>query len=557
MVTIVTLLEESCRKFSDRTAFFQKRGGIWQGTSYGALRATSDRVAACLAESGFQPGQHAALLAASSPAWLTAYLGILKTGGVVVPIDKELKEIELGHILAHSEARALFVDGDHLDMVLGMLDGLPQLRLIVITDGPDDCQKLHAGTTRCTMLPWSELLKDRVFSPACRQPHDTALILYTSGTTGRSKGAMLSHANIVSNIRAAAVHLGIDQSVHTLSFLPINHVFEQVCGILIPLSLGGKVSFCESLKKLGENLVEVKPTFFVGVPALYRMMLGRITKKIEEHPLPRLINAIAFTRPLVISRVRRTLGNGTVFISGGAPLDPAVARGFARFGVTLLQGYGITETSPVIAAESRDGARPGTVGRVLAGIEVRIAEPGADMVGEILVRGANVMQGYFKDPAATAEVLVDGWYRTGDLGSLDGDGFLSICGRVKSVIVTPNGKNVYPEEVEIEILKSAYVAEVVVYAHRSDLVAEEIRAVVYPNREALEGYAAHRGRVSLSGAEVESLLRGEVTRACEQLAAYKRVKKVTVRDEEFPKTTTRKIKRFEVEAMMAAFQQST
>ena len=557
MDTIVTLLEESCRKFSDRTALLQKRGGSWQGTSYGALRATSDRVAAGLAESGFQPGEHAALLAASSPTWLAAYLGILKTGGVVVPIDKELKEIELGHILAHSEARALFVDGDHLDMVLGMANGLSQLRLILITDGPDDRQKLHAGTTRCTVLPWSELLKDREFFPVSHQPHDTALILYTSGTTGRSKGAMLSHANIVSNIRGAAVHLGIDQSVHTLSFLPINHVFEQVCGILLPLSLGGKVSFCESLKKVGENLAEVKPTFFVGVPAVYRMMLGRITKRIEENPLPRLINAIPFTRPLVISRVRRTLGSGTVFISGGAALDPAVARGFARFGVTLLQGYGITETSPVIAAESRYGARPGTVGRVLAGIEVRIAAPGTDMVGEILVRGPNVMQGYFKDPPATAEVLVDGWYRTGDLGSLDGDGFLTICGRVKSVIVTPNGKNVYPEEVEIEILKSPYVAEVVVYAHRSDLVAEEIRAVVYPNREALEGYAAHRGRVSLSGAEVESLLRGEVTRACEQLAAYKRVKKVTVRDEEFPKTTTRKIKRFEVEAMMAAFQQST
>lgn len=555
MDTIVTLLEESCRKFSDRTAFLQKRGGSWQGTSYGALRATSDRVAAGLAESGFQPGEHAALLAASSPTWLAAYLGILKTGGVVVPIDKELKEIELGHILAHSEARALFVGADHLDMVLRMANGLPQLHLIVITDGPDR-QELPAGRSRCTVLPWSELLKDREFSPVRQKPHDTALILYTSGTTGRSKGAMLSHANIVSNIRQAAVHLGIDQSIHTLSFLPINHVFEQVCGILLPLSVGGKVSFCESLKKLGENLAEVKPTFFVGVPAVYGMMLGRIAKRIEGNPLLRLIDAIPFTRPLVISRVRRTLGSGTVFISGGAALDPAVARGFATFGVTLLQGYGITETSPVIAAESRYGARPGTVGRVLAGIEVRIVASGSDMVGEILVRGPNVMQGYFKDPPATAEVLVDGWYRTGDLGSLDGDGFLTIRGRVKSVIVTPNGKNVYPEEVEIEILKSPYVAEVVVYAHRSGLVAEEIRALVYPNREAVEGYAARRGKVSLSDAEVESLLRGEVTRACDQIAAYKRVKKVTIRDEEFPKTTTRKIKRFEVEAMMAALQRS-
>jgi long-chain acyl-CoA synthetase len=361
---------------------------------------------------------------------------------------------------------------------------------------------------------------------------------------------MLSHANITSNIRGAAVHLGVDQSVHTLSFLPINHVFEQVCGILLPLSLGGKVSFCESLKKLGENLAEVKPTFFVGVPAVYRMILGRIMKRIEDETVSRFLYATPFTRPLVAFRVRRKLGTGTVFISGGAALDPAIAIGFAKLGVTLLQGYGITETSPVIAAESPDGARPGTVGRVLAGIKVRIDAPGEDMVGEILVRGPNVMQGYFKDPHATAETIVDGWYRTGDLGRLDSDGFLSICGRVKSLIVTPNGKNVYPEEVENAILKSPYVAEVLVYAHRIGPVAEEIRAIVYPNRDALAEYAAHHGKTSLQSAEVESLLRGEVIRACEKLAAYKRVKKVTIRDDEFPKTTTRKIKRFAVEASM-------
>jgi long-chain acyl-CoA synthetase len=555
MDTIVALIEESCRKFCCRTAFFQKRGEGWQETSYGTLWTTSDRIAAGLAECGFHSGEHAALLAASSPQWVMAYMGILKRGGVVVPIDKELKAVEVRHILAHSEARVLFVDDGHLDMVLGMTYGMPHLRLIVTTDGSADVPQRSSGTSPCTILPLSELLKERPVSPVVRHSHDTAVILYTSGTTGRSKGAMLSHANIVSNIRGAAVHLGVDQSVHTLSFLPINHVFEQVCGILLPLSLGGKVSFCESLKKLGDNLAEVKPTFFVGVPAVYRVILGRIMKRIEEKAVLRALYKIPFTRPLVVSRVRKKIGPGTVFISGGAALDPAIAVEFGKLGVTLLQGYGITETSPVIAAESRYGARPGTVGRVLDGIEVRIDAPGADMVGEILVRGPNVMQGYFRDPYATAEAIVDGWYRTGDLGRLDGDGFLTICGRVKSLIVTPNGKNIYPEEVENEILKSPFVAEVVVYAHRSDLVAEEIRAVVFPNREALDEYATLQWGASLTSADVESLLRGEVNRACENLAAYKRVKKVTISDEEFPKTTTRKIKRFEVEAMMAARRQ--
>ena len=554
MDTIITLMEESCRKFCDTTAILQKRGGVWQEISYGALWATSDQIAAGLAASGFLPGEHAALLAASSPQWVMAYFGILKAGGVVVPIDKELKTMEVCHILAHSEARAIFVDGDHLDMLLDMAEGMPQLRLIFTTDEPEDSPKRHTGAARFSILPLSELLRSEAFFPFSHQPHDTALILYTSGTTGRSKGAMLSHANIVSNIRSAAVHFGVDQSVHTLSFLPINHVFEQVCGILIPLSLGGKISFCESLKKLGENLAEVKPTFLIGVPAVFRMILDRIMKKIREKTVSRILFTIPFTRPLVVSRVRGILGTGTIFISGGAALDPAIAVGFAKLGVTLLQGYGITETSPVIAAESLDGMRPGTAGRVLAGIDVRIDTHDVELVGEILVRGPNVMQGYFKNPRATAEVIVDGWYRTGDLGRFDDDGFLSICGRVKSLIVTPNGKNVYPEEVENEILKSPYVAEVVVYAHKNDPVMEEIRAVVYPNREALEEYAAHQGEVSLSGAQVESLLRGEVTRACQKLAAYKLVKKVTISDEEFPKTTTRKIKRYEVEAIMTTRQ---
>ena len=556
MDTIVTLIEKSCRNFRDRTAFLQKRGDTWRETSYGTLWSTSDRVAAGLAKRGFLPGEHAALLAASSPHWVTSHLGILKAGGVVVPIDKDLKALEVHHILSHSESRVLFVDSDHLGMVLEMSDGIPQLRLIVMTDGPDDFPKQHASAFRCTILHLNVLLGDEAFTPFSHEPHDTALILYTSGTTGRSKGAMLSHANIVSNIRGAADHFGVDQSVHTLSFLPINHVFEQVCGILLPLSLGGKVSFCESLKKLGENLAEVKPTFLVGVPAVYRMILSRIMKRIEEEKATRLLFAVPLTRPLVVSRVRRKLGAGTVFVSGGAALDPAIASGFAQFGVTLLQGYGITETSPVIATESRYWARPGTVGRVLAGVDVRIDAPGVGMVGEILVRGPNVMKGYFKDPHATAEAIVDGWYRTGDLGQLDSDGFLSICGRVKSMIVTPNGKNVYPEEVENEILKSPYITEVVVYAHRIDPVTEEIRAVVYPNREALEESTVAQGKASFTDADVESLLRGEITRACEKLAAYKRVKKVTVWDEEFPKTTTRKIKRFEVEAMMRAQKQS-
>ena len=361
---------------------------------------------------------------------------------------------------------------------------------------------------------------------------------------------MLSHNNIVSNLRGAQAHFNLDETMHTLSFLPVSHVFEQVCGILLPLSLGGKVSFCESLKKLGENLAEVRPTFLLGVPAVYRMILDRILKNIDGRPLSRLLYTFPVTRPLVRGKVRQTFGAGTIFISGGAPLDPAIATGLTELGLSIYQGYGITETSPIIAAEMPGAKRPGTVGKLLQDVEVRIDNPNEDGVGEIVVRGPNVMRGYYRNPEATAEVLVDGWYCTGDLGSFDEKGFLSICGRVKNLIVTPNGKNVYPEEVENELLQSPFIAEAMVYGHRAG-AAEEVHAVIYPNQEALDNQARRLGKGSMTPGDVETLLRAEVMAACNRLADYKRVRKFTIREEEFPKTTTRKIKRFAVEASIA------
>lgn len=379
------------------------------------------------------------------------------------------------------------------------------------------------------------------------QPDDRAVILYTSGTTGRSKGAMLSHRNIVSNIEAASHRLQLDSSIHTLSFLPINHVFEQVCGVLLPLSLGGQVSFAESIKKLGDNLNEIKPTFLLGVPAVYRLLLDRIMKNINSKSSSRLLYNFPLTRKVVTTKVQQSLGEKTTFVSGGAALDPAVAEGFKDLGLTLLQGYGITETSPIISAESPYKSKAGTSGEVLEGIEILIEKPNSEGEGEIKVKGQNVMLGYYKNKKATDEVLVDGWYRTGDLGRIDEDNMLSICGRVKNLIVTPNGKNVYPEEIENQILKSPYVAEIMVYGHKVGATAEEVYAVIFPNEEALFALAKEQDDGPMSAAAIESLIRKEILTYGKDLADYKRVKKFTLREDEFPKTTTRKIKRYIVE----------
>jgi long-chain acyl-CoA synthetase len=613
--TIDSLLKSRCEAFAERVALRQKVAGRWHEVTYRELWEESGKITSGLLKRGFQPGHHAAILAPSSPRWVESYLGILRAGGVVVPVDKELKAAELRHILSDSGARVIFTDDSCIETLLDCVPSLPALESIIMLQGGkrQGADPRVAKAVGALLQEWQELVKNHEIppervtrmeilasqvhrllaatpkgedhpqektehpaaspqtpmltngrivplellqlsvppSPSPRTSGDTAVILYTSGTTGRSKGAMLSHANIISNLRGAAHQFSLNDTMHTLSFLPINHVFEQVAGVLLPLSVGGKVSFAESIKKLGDNLAEVKPTFLLGVPAVYKMILERIRKNVEAKTLSKLLYSFPLTRGLVAAKVRNAFGAGTIFISGGAALDPAIEQGLLSFGLEVYQGYGITETSPVIAAEAPGRRKLGTVGLPFPEVQVRIDKENDEHVGEILVKGPNVMQGYFNNPKATAEVLVDGWYRTGDLGRLDADGYLSICGRVKNLIVTPNGKNVYPEEVENELLKSRFIAEVMVYGHKVGPSAEEVHAVIHANQEELDNYAASHGKATMTVADVERLIRDEILIAGKGLADYKRVKKFTLREDEFPKTTTRKIKRFAVEASVS------
>jgi len=402
------------------------------------------------------------------------------------------------------------------------------------------------------LLNFSQFVGKESGAPVQLMSSDTAIILYTSGTTGRSKGAILSHGNITANIKDLIPHFQLGPNIHTLSFLPINHVFEQVCGVLLPLTLGGTVSFAQSLKKLGENLTEVQPTFLLGVPAVYRIFLERINKGINTSKMNKTLYTLPLTRSLVRKKIRDSLGGGTIFVSGGAALDPHLVREFKQFGIQIYQGYGITETAPVITAEQPGCTQVGSVGHPLPSVEVRIKDPNEEGVGEIICKGPNVMQGYLNNEEATHNVLIDGWYHTGDMGKIDSAGFVTICGRVKNLIVTPNGKNVYPEEVENELLGSPFISEVMVYGHKVGLAMEEVHAQIYPDQEAIDNYAQETNTYPMTQAQIEALLRQEVLKIGKALADYKKVKKFTVREDEFPKTTTRKIKRFAVEADVSA-----
>jgi long-chain acyl-CoA synthetase len=616
--TIDLLISETCRKFASKAAVRRKVSGHWRETLYRDLWRDVERIAAGLQAWGLRGGDRVALMGPNSPRWMSTYLGTLHAGGIVVPVDKELKSGELRHVLVDCGACILFTENAHLDAVVEIGADLPSLKKIVLLEGStertahqalhetiavmaDEWQSLterlnipaeetarlvalgrkldgilREKTAEDTVLQhgifaeegarfrkfcrehglclFDEFVRETPPRPSGRNAEDTAVLLYTSGTTGRSKGAMLSHGNILSNIRDTVPQWNVDHTMHTLSFLPINHVFEQVAGMLIPLSLGGTVSIAESIKKIGQNLAEENPNFFMGVPAVFGMLLTRIMKNINDKPLSRVLFATPLTRPLVTSKVKKSLGGDITFISGGAALDPDIATGLTKLGFTIFQGYGITETSPVISVECPGGRKRGTVGRPIPGVEVRIEGSNDEGIGEILVRGPNVMQGYYLRPEETAEVIREGWYHTGDLGRLDEEGFLIICGRLKNLIVTPNGKNVYPEEVENELLKSPFIAEVMVYGHKVDGTSEEVHAQIYPDHDAIDSYVREQEIPTLNDAGLKELIRREVLAAGKQLADYKRVRRFILRQDEFPKTTTRKIKRFAVEADISAME---
>jgi long-chain acyl-CoA synthetase len=623
MKTIDGQIYESCLKMGDKTAFQQKVGEIWQSFSYRTLWADSEQIASGLQKAGVKKGERISILAVPSYRWVSVYLAILKSDGIVVPIDKDLKTGEIRHILTDCEARIVFTEENYLDTLVPLIQDLPKLEKIVLMhpDGDnkiadpvmemmvDDLvsewrrisqkyelpkeetsnfeqladkfylflQKQGASSKAKKgsgghLLGGQEIQLRRLFKkkrleylsdfrqedpPLPPQHHhsDPAAVIYTSGTTGRSKGAILSHSNIMANVYAGIDLYRLDDKIHMLSVLPIHHVFEQVLGIVLPLTLGGTVSFVESLKKIGPNLQEVQPNFMLGVPALYRIFYNRIRKKIEDSAFLTILFSLPGANKVVKSKILKSMGGGSmIFISGGAALDPEIQEGLRKFGLTIYQGYGITETSPVVTAESPYCQRLGSVGKALPGVEIRIADPNEEGVGEILVKGPNVMQGYFNNPKASEEVLQEGWYYSGDLGRVDADGYLYICGRLKNLIVTPNGKNVYPEEVEEEILKSEFIAEIMVYGHKINKTAEEVYALIYPNQEAVDNYAREKGKTPFGSKELEELIRHEVLERSRNLADYKRVKKFSLREDEFPKTTTRKIKRFVVEPDIAALE---
>jgi long-chain acyl-CoA synthetase len=543
----------STDKNPERIALQYKKGGVWVPITYRDLRVAVEDVACGFAALGLKPVESkVAIVGDNRPEWAIAYLAAACTGIVCIPIDRDLRETEVYHILYLSGAQAIVADAKHVELAQEIRKKLPLLSHIVNMDEAPQ-QKGIFGLEQIKSMGTARIAGGRNdFHEGRVSPEHLLSILFTSGTMGNSKGVMLTHGNVACNIVDAVKWVDLCTDDRFLSVLPMHHCYECTDGFLLGLYRGSLTSYAENLRRIAENLAETQATAMLGVPLLWHNIYKKIEAGMAEQGRWKVRAAKRLAtlsekylgkdiRRKIFAKVHAKFGGSLrIVISGGAAIDPDVARGFRELGITFLQGYGLTEAAPIIAVNRDHAFKDDAAGLPLPSVDVKIAED-----GEILARGPSIMRGYYNNPEATREALQDGWLHTGDLGYIDSDGFLHIQGRKKAVIVTPGGKKIYPEEVEAELLKSPYLLECLVWGNTgSDPKQEpEVQAIVVPNTEVFISEGLEK-MGAVDNARVESILRSEVKERCKNLAPYKRVTKLVVRHEEFEKTTTRKIKRY-------------
>lgn len=534
ITTLGEIFEVTTKNYPDKLAL--KKGD--NEYTYCQLKAEVIKLKNYLCGLGLKTGERFAVLGENRPEWAIGYLGILRAGLVCVPLDPLLSEGELLHILKESEARGVISSEAQIYKIEAIKGELKNLNWIIPMN---EMKKLAVKKE----IPVEEI-----------NPGSLAVLIFTSGTTGTAKAVMLSHNNIFANIKSIEKVIPMYDSDTMVSIIPMHHTFEATCGFLYPLYCSTTIYYPSSLKpnELLATLKEARVTCIIAVPMLFEKLLMGVQRKIASSSIPTKIiftaisgvsSVFKFMRKPLFAKVREKLGleNLRLAVSGGAALPAKVAHGLALLGIPILQGYGLTESAPVISVNPMNKPKNDSVGKPLADVELKIHKLDEQGIGEIVVRGPNIMLGYYHNQKATDEVLKDGWLYTGDLGYLDKEGYLHITGRKKSIIVTQTGKNIYPEELEEILIKSEWIKEVLVVPRIDPKTKkEEVCALVYPAYEHFEQYSIAKN-ITLKEDDVRVILKDEIKRINENLPIYKRITQFEIREEEFPKTTTQKIKR--------------
>ncbi|MDR3072297.1 MAG: AMP-binding protein [Clostridiales Family XIII bacterium] len=544
------LVNRSADLHGDWPAYYVKDrpGGPYRAISFKEYRRDVSALGTAFIEMGLQ-GKKVAVIGENRYEWILTYLATTCMGGVIVPIDRELSAEEVTHLLDRSGAVAFVYSGKSERLVDAALEHTNTAIQLISMDAQEDVPEKRSLST---LLRWGYDLMEKGhkdFFQVEIDPNKMCSLIYTSGTTGLAKGVMLSHRNLTANVVAMAEFVNVIGWT-ALSVLPMHHTYEFSCGILGTYYQGCAVAICEGLKYIVKNMGESKANVLLGVPLMFEKMHQKVWKEAENSGKAKTMRrAIAVSKKVGGQKLKATKklfkaihqsmgGEMRTIIAGGAAANPAVIEDFNAMGFNMLQGYGMTENSPIIAVNKDRCSKPSSAGIPLSGTEVKIVDPDEDGIGEIVFRGPSVMLGYYDDPEETAKVLRDGWLYSGDYGYIDKDGFVFITGRKKNVIVTKNGKNIFPEEVEYYLLRSPFIEEVVVWGKDEDSGDTVLCADIFPDYEYL--------KENFAGANEEDIRKwidSEVDKANEQMPSYKRVKRFFVRDTEFEKTTKKSIKR--------------
>lgn len=549
--TIRDVIRNAVKKYPENNAFILKnkidKDVEYKKITYKQFGEDIDSLGTELINLGLK-GKRIAIIGKNRYEWIVSYLATVNGTGIVVPLDKGLPEAEVESSLIRSKADCIIFEESYTEMIQNIKNaGNTNIKEYICMDKQENFTSLEELIEK-----GNKLLKEgnRDFLDSQINPTEMSIILFTSGTTSMSKAVMLSHKNIASNIYAMTKCEDLRSTDTNIAFLPFHHTFGCT-GILMFLILGATNVFCDGLRHIQKNLVEYEVSTFVCVPLLIESIYKKIWQEIEKTnqtkkvkfgiALSKILLKIGIDiRPKLFKPITSKLGGKIrMVISGASGIDPKVADGFRDFGIYVVQGYGLTETSPVLAAENVKYYKTGSTGLPMPGVELQIDNPNEQGIGEIKAKGPNVMLGYYENEEETNKVLKDGWFYTGDLGYMDKDGFLYITGRKKNVIVLKNGKNVYPEELEVLIGNLPYVKENMVFGKEKgdDLV---VSAKIVYNQDYMKDNYPDKIQE-----DIEKIIWEDIKEINKTMPNYKHIKNIIVTDQEMIKTTTAKIKRYE------------
>ena len=537
------MIERSAQIYKTRTAFkLKNKDGEIYSKTYEEVKNDIYALGTELIENGLT-NKRIAVIGKNSYKWAISYLAS-SIVGVVVPIDKELHSDDVINFMNVAECECILGDGKNLKTITENIEKLNNKKTIFVDFEKSFEHYLEAGRT---------LLEkgNTKFEEIKINPDEMKILLFTSGTTGNAKGVCLSQRNICSNILSIYGIVKVKRSDLFFSILPLHHTYECTIGFLLPLYSGASICYCDGLRYISKNMLEYHPSVILCVPLLLESMYKKIMKSLKKS-LPEKytkdgenpINKLPFILRKIVSRkVKNTLGGRLrVFIVGAAAVNPEIANTFDKLKLNSLQGYGLTECAPLVAGNTDFFKRNDSAGLPIPTVEYKIDNPNQEGVGEIIVKGPNVMLGYYNMPEETEKVLKDGWFHTGDLGKIDENGFLYITGRCKSVIVTKNGKNIYPEEIESYLNESPLISEsLVIGTHKENDDETYVNAQIFPNKEAITEYL--KGTVPTKE-EIKKVISDVIANVNSKIPNYKHIKDFAIRDSEFEKTTTQKVKRY-------------